>query len=128
MRSKTYPSAGVAVVAVTVALLLALPVAASAKLRAVSVKNGLNGPSGFTFAPDGTIWIPDKEQNLIYRVDPAKQPVLDWFPAGPGAYTTLRGYGSMWVELRGDRRPQISAIGAGAGPLRPSARTGPGYS
>jgi len=48
-------------------------------------------------APDGTIWIPDKEENLIYRVDPAKQRVLDSFPAGPGAYTTLRAYGSMWV-------------------------------
>jgi streptogramin lyase len=48
-------------------------------------------------APDRTIWIPDKEQNLVYRVDPAKQRVIDSFPAGPGAYTTLRAFGSMWV-------------------------------
>lgn len=48
-------------------------------------------------APDGTIWIPDKEQNIVYRIDPAKQRVLDSFPAGPGAYVTLRAYGSMWV-------------------------------
>jgi YVTN family beta-propeller protein len=48
-------------------------------------------------APSGTIWIPDKEQNLVYRVDPAKQRVIDSFPAGPGAYVTLRAYGSMWV-------------------------------
>jgi streptogramin lyase len=48
-------------------------------------------------AQDGTIWIPDKEQNLVYRVDRARQRVLDSFPAGPGAFVTLRAYGSMWV-------------------------------
>lgn len=48
-------------------------------------------------AADGTIWIPDKEQNLVYRVDPARERVLDSFPAGPGAFVTLRAYGSMWV-------------------------------
>ena len=48
-------------------------------------------------APNGTIWIPDKEQNLVYRIDPAKQRVIDSFPAGPGAYATLRAHGSMWV-------------------------------
>jgi len=46
---------------------------------------------------DGTIWIPDKEQNVVFRVDPAKQRVIDSFPAGPGAYVTLRAFGSMWV-------------------------------
>jgi YVTN family beta-propeller protein len=48
-------------------------------------------------AHDGRIWIPDKEQNLIFRVDPVKQRVIDSFASGPGAYTTLRAYGSMWV-------------------------------
>jgi streptogramin lyase len=48
-------------------------------------------------APGGTIWIPDKEQNLVCRVDPAGQRVVDSFPAGPGAYVTLRAHGSMWV-------------------------------
>jgi streptogramin lyase len=48
-------------------------------------------------APDGTIWVPDKEQNIVYRVDPTRQRVVDSFPAGPGAYVVLRAYGSMWV-------------------------------
>jgi YVTN family beta-propeller protein len=48
-------------------------------------------------APDGTIWVPDKEQNLVYRIDPNRRRVVDSFPAGPGAYVTLRAYGSMWV-------------------------------
>jgi YVTN family beta-propeller protein len=48
-------------------------------------------------APDETIWIPDKEQNIVYRVDPGGQRVIDSFPAGPGAYVTLRAYKSMWV-------------------------------
>jgi len=48
-------------------------------------------------APDGTIWMPDKERSVVYRIDPARQRVLDSFPAGPGAYVTLRAYRSMWV-------------------------------
>jgi hypothetical protein len=41
--------------------------------------------------------VPDKEQNIVYRVDPGSRRVVDSFPAGPGAYCTLRAYGSMWV-------------------------------
>jgi YVTN family beta-propeller protein len=48
-------------------------------------------------ARDGTIWVPDKEQNIVFRVDPDKQRVIDSFRAGPGAYVTLRAYRSMWV-------------------------------
>jgi streptogramin lyase len=48
-------------------------------------------------APDGTLWIPDKEQSLVYRVDPKTARVLGPFPAGPGAFLALRAYGSMWV-------------------------------
>ena len=48
-------------------------------------------------APDGTLWIPDKEQSLVYRVDPGTARVLDSFAAGPGAFLAVRAYGSMWV-------------------------------
>jgi streptogramin lyase len=48
-------------------------------------------------APDGTMWIPDKEQSVVYRVDPATARVLGSFPAGPGAFLALRAYRSMWV-------------------------------
>ena len=48
-------------------------------------------------ARDGTIWMPDKEQSVVYRIDPERERVLDSFPAGPGAYFVLRAYGSMWV-------------------------------
>src|SRR6186997_1057434 len=48
-------------------------------------------------APDGTMWIPDKEQSLVYRVDPHTARVLDSFAAGPGAFLALRANGSMWV-------------------------------
>ena len=40
-------------------------------------------------APDGTIWVPDKEQSLVYRIDPVRERVLGSFPAGPGAYLAL---------------------------------------
>jgi len=48
-------------------------------------------------AADGMLWIPDKEQNVVYRVDPKRGRVVDSFPAGPGAFFALRAFGSMWV-------------------------------
>src|SRR5690242_16329116 len=48
-------------------------------------------------APDGTMWVPDKEESVVYRVDPATARVLGSFPAGPGAFFALRAHGSMWV-------------------------------
>jgi streptogramin lyase len=48
-------------------------------------------------APDGTLWVPDKEQSVVYRIDPARERVVDSFAAGPGAYVALRAFGSMWV-------------------------------
>jgi streptogramin lyase len=50
-----------------------------------------------SLAPDGTIWVPDKEQSLVYRIDPAKARVVDSFAAGPGAFLALNAHGSMWV-------------------------------
>jgi virginiamycin B lyase len=47
--------------------------------------------------PDGTIWMPDKEQNIVYRIDPEKAAVVDSFPAGAGPFVALRAYRSMWV-------------------------------
>jgi streptogramin lyase len=48
-------------------------------------------------APDGMLWTPDKEQNVVYRVDLATERVVDSVPAGPGAFFALRAHGSMWV-------------------------------
>jgi len=48
-------------------------------------------------APDGTMWVPDKEESVVYRVDPATARVLGSLPAGPGAFLALRAHGSMWV-------------------------------
>ena len=48
-------------------------------------------------APDGSIWMPDKEQSLVYRIDPKRPAVVESFGAGPGAYVALRAYRSMWV-------------------------------
>ncbi len=48
-------------------------------------------------AADGTFWIPDKEQSVVYRVDPRTGRVVDSFAAGAGAFFTLRAFGSMWV-------------------------------
>jgi len=48
-------------------------------------------------APDGTVWVPDKEIDTIFRLDPATGQLLDSFPGGDGAFQALRAFGSMWV-------------------------------
>jgi YVTN family beta-propeller protein len=48
-------------------------------------------------AADGTIWVPDKEQDLVFRVDPGTGHVLDSFRGGDGAFAALNAFGSMWV-------------------------------
>ncbi len=48
-------------------------------------------------AADGTIWVPDKELDTIFRVDPVTGTVVDSFPGGDGAFHALRAFGSMWV-------------------------------
>jgi streptogramin lyase len=50
-----------------------------------------------SLAPDGMLWIPDKEQGRVYRVDPGTAKVVDSFAAGPGAFLALSAYRSMWV-------------------------------
>jgi streptogramin lyase len=47
--------------------------------------------------PEGLLWVPDKEQSLVYRLDPATGRVVDSFGAGPGAFFVLRANDSMWV-------------------------------
>jgi streptogramin lyase len=48
-------------------------------------------------AADGTLWMPDKERSVVYRIDPKREKAIGSFPAGPGAYIALRAYRSMWV-------------------------------
>jgi streptogramin lyase len=48
-------------------------------------------------APDGSLWVPDKEIDTIFRVDPTTGRVLDSFPGGDGAFQALSAFGSMWV-------------------------------
>ena len=48
-------------------------------------------------APDGTLWVPDKEIDTIFRVDPTTGRQLGSFPGGDGAFQALRAFSSMWV-------------------------------
>jgi streptogramin lyase len=54
-------------------------------------------PARVAAAPDGTVWVTDKEQNRVVRIDPATNMVVDEFPAGPGAFALARVRASMWV-------------------------------
>ena len=43
------------------------------------------------------LWVPDKEIDTVFRVDPANGEVLDSFPGGDGAFQAIQAFGSVWV-------------------------------
>jgi streptogramin lyase len=54
-------------------------------------------PAELAAAPDGTIWVAEKEHNTITRIDPATNTMLDVTSAGPGAFSIAVAAGDMWV-------------------------------
>jgi streptogramin lyase len=46
---------------------------------------------------DGTVWVPDKEIDRVFRVDPASDRPVASFVGGDGAFEALRAFGSVWV-------------------------------
>ncbi|MBA3718003.1 MAG: hypothetical protein H0W87_07245 [Actinobacteria bacterium] len=50
-----------------------------------------------TTGGDGTIWVPDKEIDRVFRVDPATGRAKGSFEGGDGAFDALHAFGSMWV-------------------------------
>jgi streptogramin lyase len=54
-------------------------------------------PAEAAAAPDGAIWVTDKERSVVHRIDRQAGRVFDTFPAGPGAYALARLGGSMWI-------------------------------
>lgn len=54
-------------------------------------------PADVVAAPDGLVWVTDKERSLVLRLDPDGGGVVDSFPAGPGAFAMARLGDSVWV-------------------------------
>lgn len=54
-------------------------------------------PADVIAAPDGLVWVTDKERSLVFRVDPTGRAIVDDFPAGPGAFALARAGDSIWV-------------------------------
>jgi glucose/arabinose dehydrogenase len=64
----------VTIVATMIAIAVAgamQPMAANAAVKIRPVATGLNGPSGFTFAPSGTIWFLERGTGEVRTLDPA---------------------------------------------------------
>jgi virginiamycin B lyase len=54
-------------------------------------------PAEVASAPDGTIWVAEKERNTITRIDPKANVLLDVTSAGRGAFSIAAAAGDMWV-------------------------------
>jgi streptogramin lyase len=54
-------------------------------------------PAGLAPAPDGTIWVAEKQFNTLSRIDPRTNEVLDVTEAGRGALTIVVASGDLWV-------------------------------
>jgi streptogramin lyase len=48
-------------------------------------------------AHDGSVWVPDKQIDTVFRVDPRTGKPIGSFAGGDGALAALRAFGSMWV-------------------------------
>ncbi len=48
-------------------------------------------------APDGLVWVTDKQHSLVHRLSPDGRTLMDSFPAGPGAFALARAGDAMWV-------------------------------
>ena len=49
-------------------------------------------------APDGLVWVTDKEHSVVHRVSVNGRSVVDSVPAGPGAFAVARLGKAMWVS------------------------------
>jgi streptogramin lyase len=54
-------------------------------------------PADIVAAPDGLVWVTDKERSLVYRVEPKGHGIVDSFAAGPGAFALATLRDSVWV-------------------------------
>ncbi len=54
-------------------------------------------PAEVAAAPDGTIWVAEKERNTLTRIDPTKNRIVDVTPAGRGAFAIAVAASDMWV-------------------------------
>jgi streptogramin lyase len=48
-------------------------------------------------AGDGTVWVPDKEIDRVFRVDPASGRPVASFAGGDGAFEALSAFRSIWI-------------------------------
>lgn len=48
-------------------------------------------------APDGTVWVTDKQHSVVHRLAPDGGSVVDSFDVGPGAFALVRTGSSMWI-------------------------------
>ncbi|MBA3374608.1 MAG: hypothetical protein H0U00_02135 [Actinobacteria bacterium] len=48
-------------------------------------------------APDGLVWVTDKQHSVVHRVHPTGRALVDSFPAGPGAFSLVRAGAAMWI-------------------------------
>jgi streptogramin lyase len=48
-------------------------------------------------APDGLVWVTDKQHSVVYRIDPNEPKIVDSFSAGPAAFALARTGNTMWV-------------------------------
>jgi streptogramin lyase len=54
-------------------------------------------PAGIARAPDGIVWVAEKEHDTITRVDPISNKIIDVTAAGNGALSIALAGGDMWV-------------------------------
>jgi streptogramin lyase len=55
-------------------------------------------PAGIAAAPDGTLWVAEKERDTVTRIDPAANRVLDVTHGGRCAFSVVVAAGDVWIS------------------------------
>jgi YVTN family beta-propeller protein len=58
-------------------------------------------PVDGAIGPDGLVWIPNLVLNVIQRIDPATNSVVDSIATGRGPFVVTTGYGDVWAPAFG---------------------------
>jgi YVTN family beta-propeller protein len=60
-------------------------------------------PVDGAIGPDGLVWIPNRDDNTVSRIDPATNAVVDTTRLGPTPFVLNTAFGDVWAPSWGGR-------------------------
>ena len=61
-------------------------------------------PSNPAIAPDGTVFVPNRLDGTVSRIDPKTNRVIATLRVGPKPFPAAQAFGDIWVPVAGGRQ------------------------